>query len=121
MELAPRLLPPPLLFPLPPSPLPLLDLLPESLLRTLLALPDESSVRGRRRVMRRRGSGANAARAPVAVPTRKHCSGVSAIAVMGPWLTSYVSTTCASAETTLDCCRLRTQNHAGEDATLNMG
>ena len=48
--------------------------------------------------MRRRGSGAKAARAPVAVPTRKHCSGVSAIAVMGPWLTSYVSTTCVSAQ-----------------------
>ena len=91
--------PPPLLLPSPPSLRPLLlSLLLDSLLRALVALPGESSVRGRRRVMRRRGSGAKAARAPVAVPTRKHCSGVSAIAVIGPWLTSYVSTTCVSAQ-----------------------
>ena len=106
MEVPPRL-PLLLLLPSPPSLLHLLlSLLPEALLRFLPLLPAESSVRGRRRVMRRRGSGANAARAPVAVPTRKHCSGVSAIAVMGPWLTSYDSTTCMSAQAALDCCRL---------------
>ena len=57
-------------------------------------LPVRASDICSRLVIRRRWSGANATRAPLAVPARKQSSGVTAKAVMAPCPPSYRITTC---------------------------